>query len=1187
MKKVFLIILLFMGSIALSQDLLINNNPYDNADETTKSRKAFQREKWFYEQRMYPENFIPSDAYEKAYIQKEDLKRSKGIAMQGVFDSWNSLGPRTGFYFAYSNITSRMTTVKYDPLNPSIIYAGAAFGGIWKSSNGGNNWTAMTDNEQSMSSGSIAIDPNNTNIVYYGTGEATYSAASYYGRGVLKSTDGGANWKSYPGNFEGLSYCSRLAIRPGNSSQLLAAMGTGGLYRSTNSGEAWIRIASGRCDDVIFSPTGDTAYAVGSGTGYLISYNGGATFSSNGALSMGTRNHITVCKSVPSVIYFARYSGSSITVFKSTNAGSTFSQIVSGQNFSGSQAWYDFYMHVNPFDPNYAYVGSVDIWRTTNGGVSNFTNITNGYGGGNVHVDQHNVDFHPTDPQQMLCVNDGGIWKSTDRGSTWTNQNTNQTLTQFYRIASDPSNASHILGGTQDNGTQRTTGTLNWSAAFGGDGGEVCFHSVNNSYILGETQNNGVLRSTNGGASFSSATSGLSGSASWVGPLLSHPDSAGIFYTARQTVFKSTNWGASWFSISTGTSGTIREMGIGKSSPNIMYATSSSSIYRSTNRGYTFVNVTNGLPGKVITSVNVHPDSSSVAILTCSGFGTPKFYKTTNQGSSWFSISGNLPDSPINDGLIYYPGAATSTYFAATDVGVFVSNDYGQNWLEVANGLPNTVAINLDHHAATNKLRVGTHGRGTFEIQLSSFSSVDAASIDAGVSGVQTFASTSVSPIGTVRNYGTAPASINVTRTISPGGYSNTVSIASLAGGSSTDVTFGAWTFAQGTTYIVRDSVYLNGDINNSNDISTAVLVPYLGQTVVKLCEGFNSGTFPPTGWTRKVISGTSTHYWSRNSVSSYGKGTGSAAFGFWNSPFGSIQSLESPVFSATINGDSLQFDFAYAARTSGATDSLIVESSTNGGTSFFETARYWGNNFNGNLNTAGANVNEFIPSISQWSTRRLPTIAGVNKIRFRAVSENGNNFFVDSIKIATNFIQTPMQLTAAPEGFISSLNGNLNMPDSIRVYLRRITSPYGIVDSSLGVLDSVTKSALVNFSGIESGVYYVSVKHRNSLETWSKAGGESVTAGQPFAFDFTAGLSQAYGSNQTIGISGIACLFSGDVNYDGIVDAADLQQIDNDAIAFVTGYVQSDVDGNNFIDATDASITDNNAANFVGIVRP
>jgi len=715
--KFFLIlsafVLSFFNNSGISQDLFIENNPYDKADDYTKTRNSFNRERWFYEQRMFPNNHIPEDAYGRAFEQREQMRNTNGFAFDNSV-TWTNIGPTPGYYFAYSNISGRITTVRYDPVNPNIIYLGAAFGGVWKSTNGGNNFVPISDNEVSMSSGSICIDPTNTNIVYYGTGEATYSAASYYGRGILKSTNGGTTWTNYTSGLPSLSYCSRLVIRPGFPNQLLAAMGTSGLYRSTDAGLTWTILISGRCDDVIYSPDGNNAYITGNGTGYRISTDGGATFVSNSSIIMGTRNHIAICRNAPNVLYCAVYSGSTITTFKSTNSGTNFTPISPGHNFSGSQAWYDFYMQVNPIDPDYAYVGSIDIWRTTNGGTS-FENITNGYSGGVVHVDEHNMDFHPTNSNELMAVNDGGIWKSTNRGTNWINLNEGLTLTQFYRIASDPNNVDHIAGGTQDNGTQRTLGTSNWAAAFGGDGGEVCFNTPNPQFILGETQNNGVQRSQNGGASWQSGTNGLTGSGAWVGPIISHPTEVGKFFTARSQVFVTTNAGAQWTPLSSGTSGTIRELAISRSDPAIMFATSGAAVYKSTDAGVTFANVTSGLPGRIITSVYVHPDSSSVALLTYSGFGTGKVYKTTNGGVNWFSISGNLPDSPVNDALIYYPGTATSIYYAAMDIGVFFTNDYGATWVELADGLPNTVAMHLDYHQATNRLRIGTHGRGVWE----------------------------------------------------------------------------------------------------------------------------------------------------------------------------------------------------------------------------------------------------------------------------------------------------------------------------------------------------------------------------------------------------------------------------------------------------------------------------------------
>ncbi len=714
MKRYYLMLmLLILPLITFAQDLNIPNNIYDQADEQTKSRKAFNRERWFFEQRMYPNNYIPDGVYQKAQDEKEKLRRDRGFTYPNA--NWTNLGPTPGYYFSYGNISSRIVTVKFDPSNPGIIYIGAAYGGIWKSTDGGLNWLPKTDSEISLSSGALAIDPNNTSIIYYGTGEATYSGASYYGRGLLKSTNGGNDWVSYRNGLPSSTYFSRIAIKPGNSSYLLAALGTNGLYKSTDAGMNWTQLISGRCDDVIYTPDGSKAYIVGSGVQYQISTDGGNNFTPTAfTAGLGTRNHIALCKSFPSVMYVSKYSGSSISVYKSTDAGITYSQISVGTDFSGSQAWYDFYMHVNPFNPNIAYVGSIDIWRTTNGNT--FVNNTNGYSGGNVHVDQHNMDFHPTDSNTCIAVNDGGIWYSTNKGDTWVNRNAGLTLTQFYRMTSDPNNSNHLAGGTQDNGTQRTTGALNWAAAFGGDGGEVCFHPQNSNYVLGETQNNGVYRSVNNGASWTSSTSGLSGSGAWVGPIIAHPDSVSIFYTARQQVFKSTNMGANWVAISLGISGTIREMAISKSNPNVMFATIGSAVYKSTNAGYTFAVSTTGIPNKTITSINIHPESSNVVLVTQSGFGGNKIHKSTDGGVTWASINGDLPDTPVNDGMIYYPGFSTNIILAATDIGVFMTTNNGTNWTEIAEGLPNTVAMHMDYNPASGKLRLGTHGRGTWEL---------------------------------------------------------------------------------------------------------------------------------------------------------------------------------------------------------------------------------------------------------------------------------------------------------------------------------------------------------------------------------------------------------------------------------------------------------------------------------------
>ncbi|HRJ04413.1 MAG TPA: T9SS type A sorting domain-containing protein [Ignavibacteria bacterium] len=711
---ILLTVLLLKPIPAISQHLDIKNNPYEKADDYTKSKKSFNRERWFYEQRMYPNNHLPEDAYGKASEQKNALRELNGFRSDPS-TTWNNIGPTPAAFFGYNNVSGRITSVKYDPVNPDIIYVGGAFGGIWRTTDGGASFYPITDREITLSTGSIFIDPETPGRIFYGTGEATYSGVSYYGKGILISTDYGNTWVNSTQGLPAFMHTSRILVKPGNPNMVFAALGTEGLYWSTNGGTSWSLHVTGRVDDIVFEPTGHTGYLVGSVSGYRRSTDGGVTFSPAAGPTMGIRNHIAICKSTPSVLYISVYTGSQIKVYKSTNAGYNYSQVSTGHDFYPDQAWYNFYMHVNPFDPNFAYVGVIDVWRTTNGG-SSFQNITNSYLGGNVHPDQHNMDFHPQNQNELVAVNDGGIWKSTNKGTNWINLNSNLSITQFYRISADPSNLSHIIGGTQDNGTQRTTGSFNWHSILGGDGGEVCFHSQNSSVILAEKQYNQIFRSTDGGTSWIAAMDGLTGFAAWIAPIVSHPSTPGVFYTAREKVFKSTNWGENWSPISTGTSGSIREMAISRSNPSTMYVSTGLPIYKSLDGGNTFISVTTGLQNRIITSIHIHPDSSNTVLITYAGFGAGKVYKTTNGGSSWQNISGNLPDTQTNDLLIYYPGYASSIYFAATDVGVFYTNDYGTEWIELADSLPNTAALNFDYHLSSNMIRVATHGRGVWEL---------------------------------------------------------------------------------------------------------------------------------------------------------------------------------------------------------------------------------------------------------------------------------------------------------------------------------------------------------------------------------------------------------------------------------------------------------------------------------------
>ena len=173
------------------------------------------------------------------------------------------------------------------------------------------------------------------------------------------------------------------------------------------------------------------------------------------------------------------------------------------------------------------------------------------------------------------------------------------------------------------------------------------------------------------------------------------------------------------------------------------------------------------------------------------------------------------------------------------------------------------------------------------------------------------------------------------------------------------------------------------------------------------------------------------------------------------------------------------------------------------------------------------------------------------------------------------------LNLTSIIEGF---WNGSIMVSDTVKVYLHNSTTPFARVDSAKVNLNN-SGNGVLTFANAPSGSYYIDVRHRNALETWSKTP-QAFTVGGTTNYDFTTAANKAFGDNLVLKL-GKFTNYSGDVNQDGTIDGSDLSLIDNDAFNFVTGYVRTDVNGDTSVDGTDASITENNAANFVSVARP
>ncbi len=186
------------------------------------------------------------------------------------------------------------------------------------------------------------------------------------------------------------------------------------------------------------------------------------------------------------------------------------------------------------------------------------------------------------------------------------------------------------------------------------------------------------------------------------------------------------------------------------------------------------------------------------------------------------------------------------------------------------------------------------------------------------------------------------------------------------------------------------------------------------------------------------------------------------------------------------------------------------------------------------------------------------------------------------------NLISANLNLKIIQEGYFNTAYDMLNIRDTVRAYLHNNTSPYALIDSAISVTDSVSFSAVFRFTYAPDGNYFIAVKHRNTIETWS-ASGLTLTSGNTVNYDMTSLNSQSYGNNMIqVDNSPVRyAIFSGDVNQDGIIDASDLSETDNDAFNSLSGYIRTDVTGDDFTDAADVSIVDNNSFIQASVVSP
>jgi hypothetical protein len=760
------------------------------------------RRNFFLKQRMFPGDSLPGDGYAlaaQAWLRAraetarlgtarvEAMQAGKSLAPDALpTGKWSEVGPspilgnapQSGLNFG--NVAGRLSSITVHPSVATTLLAGASQGGLWRSVDGGTSWLPVGDNLPSLAIAAVRFAPSNPLIAYAATGDDDVSA---WGMGVMKSVDGGLTWAridngSAANGIPDGTVLSKLEVAPDNANIVVAAgyrlytatgtTATSAVFRTIDGGVTWSKatlpgaVTAGQVRALVIE-SGCPARLWGIdyvNKKLMRSTDSGATwsnatatglpaFSSNTQISVvhsSCAGNATVFASVLSSSGLAGTAGYP-GLYRSVDNGTTFARpgVAGPSGGCYAQCTYDHALLADPGDASRVYMIGRDLWASADGGAT-WSNVSagfdnsNNYFGGNMHVDMHDLTINGTGAAaQIFVATDGGLFRYTVNGGTFSNLNGNLAISEVVDLAVRTDRPFWALAGLQDNGSIHYTGSNVWTARISGDGGAGGF-------LRNVTTGSGPLdgafttyvynysdRSSDGGLTWIGDFGWTSGpefgneSSNFYAPWISTLGNNRIWHGTTSLWYYNFPSGPTWTKLANNPAGGGVLSVVAIHNPDAatlgpFYIASGGSFFQSSN-GTTWNPRSTGLPGRTITDIEFNPAAPAQVWVTESGFSTTtgRLFYAADGGTTWVNKSGNLPNVPVNAVLID-PADRANTWYVATDAGVYGTTNgsaASPTWSAVGSNLPAAIVADLEIDGG-RYLYAGTAGRSVWRIALPS-----------------------------------------------------------------------------------------------------------------------------------------------------------------------------------------------------------------------------------------------------------------------------------------------------------------------------------------------------------------------------------------------------------------------------------------------------------------------------------